>query len=318
MQQAARHIIPYFHDLESFYKHIKVRPPLYKDFDIKEIGPKILKNYEFAATPFRHSFYCVALFLKGDISLNAGNHKIRLQTPSLYFRTPSQLVSWQKPEQKLQEYFIIFTEQFLAEHRLLADIIFDLPFFRLEKAIPFQIEDEEVELLRGFFQLILQEYRSHNTDKFPLIASYVHTLLLHVRRLYHKYTETVPIYAFQVHEHEHMLAENFRALIRKKIADGETNNRHFTVAHFAELLSTHPYHLNAVVKRQKEKTATAFIHEQILHEAQSLLNQTDMTGKEIAFRLGFADSSHFNNFFKKQTGGTPAGFRKEKTPQLLV
>src|SRR5579863_4308862 len=71
-------------------------------------------------------------------------------------------------------------------------------------------------------------------------------------------------------------------------------------------------HLNAVVKRQKQKTAIAFLYEQINYEAQSLLSQTELTIKEIAFRLGFADSAHFNHFFKKQTGRTPALFRKER------
>jgi AraC family transcriptional regulator, transcriptional activator of pobA len=55
------------------------------------------------------------------------------------------------------------------------------------------------------------------------------------------------------------------------------------------------------------------MHEQILLEAQSLLNQTDIAIKDIASRLGFADSSHFNHFFKRHTGGTPAGYRKGQT-----
>jgi len=46
----------------------------------------------------------------------------------------------------LQEYFIVLTEKFIADHKLLGDIIFDMPFFQLEKAIPFEIEPEEVRI----------------------------------------------------------------------------------------------------------------------------------------------------------------------------
>jgi AraC family transcriptional regulator, transcriptional activator of pobA len=317
LSQTAKGDVPYIQDLESFYKFINARPPLSKDFDIREIDPEVLKNYDFVAQPFRHSFYCITLFLQGDITLSSGFWNVRLKKPAIYFKTPWQVVSWQKPEKWLKEYFIVFTEKFLADHKLLGDIIFDLPFFQLEKAIPFEIEQEEVDLLGGIYKQIFKEYRSENKDKFVLISSYVHTLLLHVQRLYHKYTVTDDKLTSHINEHEHSLVENFRKLIRQKIANGETNNRHLTVGHLASLLSTHPNHLNAVVKRQKQKTASAFLHEHLLHEAQSLLNQTEFNIKEIAFRLGFVDSSHFNNFFKKQTGETPVAYRKKLLRGIL-
>jgi len=52
---------------------------------------------------------------------------------------------------------------------------------------------------------------------------------------------------------------------------GNIDKRNFTVKQLASQLSTHPNHLNAVIKRQKskKKTAIAFMHEQISHEAQS-------------------------------------------------
>ena len=313
MQPSTTENIPYLRDLANFYKHIKARPPLHNDFDIREIDPNVLKGYDYVAKPFRHSFYCITLFLQGDITLNAGFWKTRIKKPALYFKTPCQIVSWQKPERWLQEYFIVFTEKFLADHKFLADIVFDLPFFRLEKAIPFELEPTEVEMLTGIYKQILREYQSDNRDRFSLIASYVQTLLLHVRRFYYKYTEVDASLISHVHKHEHVLVERFRSLIRTKIADGETENSHLTIKYFAGQLSVHPNHLNAVVKRQSQKTAIAFLHEQILNEAQSLLNQTKLTIKEIAFKLGFTDTPHFNNFFKKRTGGTPAAYRRAKS-----
>ncbi len=312
VSQSSSRDVPYLKDLASFYRHINARQPLHKEFDIREIDPQVLKDYDYVAKPFRHSFYCITLFLQGDITLNSGFWKVRLKKPALYFKTPCQVVSWQKPERWLQEYFIVFTEKFIGDHKLLADIIFDMPFFQLEKAIPFEIEPEEANLITGIYKQIFKEYQSIHKDKFELIASYVYTLLLHIKRLYHQYTKTDGALISHIHEHDHILVENFRSLIRAKIANDDANNRQLTVKHFASLLSTHPNHLNAVVKRKKQKTAIAFMHEQVLFEAQALLNQTGLTSKEIAFRLGFADSSHFNNFFKKQTGDTPVTYRKKK------
>ncbi len=304
--------LPYFNELVSFYKHVNARPPLHKDFDIREIDPEVLKSYDYVAKPFRHSFYCITLFLKGDITLNTGFWKTRLKKPALYFKTPCQVVSWTKPQRWLKEYFIVFTESFMMSYKALADIIFELPFFQLEKAIPFELEPHEVKLLTNLYQQILHEYRSESPDKLDLIASYTHVLLIHVRRMYNKYAETDKKLTDHIHQFDHSMVEEFRTLIRRNILSGnmDTNNR--TVKYFASQLSTHPNHLNAVVKRKTQKTAIAFIHEQLVHEAKSLLNQTELSIKEIAFRLGFKEPSHFNHFFKKQMNTTPVLFRKEE------
>jgi AraC family transcriptional activator of pobA len=55
--------------------------------------------------------------------------------------------------------------------------------FQLEKAVPLELETDEVKFLKGIYEQIMKECRSDTKDKFPIIASYVHTLLLHVRRL---------------------------------------------------------------------------------------------------------------------------------------
>src|SRR6202790_1937591 len=123
--------IPYLRDLESFYKHVKARPPLHKDFDIRKIDPEVLKSYDYVAKPFRHSFYCITLFLQGDITLNTGFWKTRLKRSALYVKTPCEVVSWVKPDRWLKEYFIVFTENFVLNHKALADIIFEFPFFQL-------------------------------------------------------------------------------------------------------------------------------------------------------------------------------------------
>jgi AraC-like DNA-binding protein len=44
-------------------------------------------------------------------------------------------------------------------------------------------------------------------------------------------------------------------------------------------------------------------------EALRLLAETDLSVKEIAFRLGFEDASYFTRFFKKHFGKTPSEMR---------
>jgi AraC-like DNA-binding protein len=145
-----------------------------------------------------------------------------------------------------------------------------------------------------------------------MIASYTHTLLMYVRRLYFKYVETDKNLQGHIQQVDDSLVERFLALIRKALGEKEADKRTLNVKFFASQLSTHPNHLNAVVKRKTQKTAIEFVHEQIIHEAKSLLSQTPLRVKEVSFRLGYSDVSHFTNFFKKKTGTTPALYRKGK------
>jgi hypothetical protein len=114
----------------------------------------------------------------------------KTQETGFIFQDTLPVVSWTKPQRWLKEYFIVFTENFMLSYKALADIIFELPFFQLEKAIPFELEPHEVELLTNLYKQILDEYRSDNPDRFDLIASYTHALLIHVRRMYGRYVET--------------------------------------------------------------------------------------------------------------------------------
>ncbi len=302
--------IPYLKDLVSFYKHINASPPLNKDFDIREINPEVIKAYDFVSRPFRHNFYCIVLYLEGNVTLNTGFWKTKLDKPALYFKTPCQVLSWIKPEKWLKEFFIVFTEDFLVKFKPLADIIFELPFFKMEKAIPFEIEPEDVDMLKDLYIKINAEYRTSNDDKFDLIHTYTYALLVHVRRLYNKYTETDLVLAVEIKSSDNSLVEKFLSLISENVPSADMSDKVRSVKFYADLLSTHPNHLNAVVKRKTQKTALFIIHEQVIVEAKLLLSQTNLPIKVIAYKLGFNEPSHFNNFFKKLANITPAAYRK--------
>ncbi len=58
-----------------------------------------------------------------------------------------------------------------------------------------------------------------------------------------------------------------------------------------------------------DTNASDLIHDRIILEIKRLLIHTDLTNKEIAYRLNFEDTSYFNRFFRKREGMTPSTFR---------
>ncbi|MBK7873142.1 MAG: helix-turn-helix domain-containing protein [Saprospiraceae bacterium] len=82
------------------------------------------------------------------------------------------------------------------------------------------------------------------------------------------------------------------------------------VSQYAELLNLSVYQLNAITKASVGKTTTDLINEQIILEAKRYLLATPNQIKDIAWHLGYEDTSYFIRFFKKQTGHSPDAFRK--------
>lgn len=78
---------------------------------------------------------------------------------------------------------------------------------------------------------------------------------------------------------------------------------------FADKLNIHVNYLNKVVKETQNKTTTQVISERILQEAKILLRTSKLTVAEIAYILGFTESTHFNNFFRKHAQINPTKFR---------
>jgi AraC-like DNA-binding protein len=78
---------------------------------------------------------------------------------------------------------------------------------------------------------------------------------------------------------------------------------------FASHLSVHVNHLNRALRETTGKTTSRIIAERVTQEARSLLLHTTWNVNEIAWTLGFEESAHFINFFRKNTSVSPGSFR---------
>jgi AraC family transcriptional regulator, transcriptional activator of pobA len=96
----------------------------------------------------------------------------------------------------------------------------------------------------------------------------------------------------------------------RKVMESEQNDKKIQVLHFAEKLNIHPNYLNSVIKSKTGKTVTEWISERTISVAKSLLMSSSYSSKEIAYKLGFSEPTHFSRFFKKQTHVSPGAYRK--------
>ena len=83
-----------------------------------------------------------------------------------------------------------------------------------------------------------------------------------------------------------------------------------SVKMFADKCCLSPNYFGDLVKKETGKTPVEYIQAKVIDVAKEELHSTDDTITEIAYRLGFQSSQHFNRYFKRITSLTPTEFRK--------
>ncbi|MCA5006735.1 helix-turn-helix domain-containing protein [Sphingobacterium bovistauri] len=301
--------IPEIYNFEQLSKHLGIESFLYKDVYFEKINSREdLINT--SSKPFKHHFYAISLIIDGQGSFNSGFWKSNTKKNIVYFKTPYQVVSWDFDPDVIKKYAIVFTEKFIEEHVELANIIFDFPFLQINKTIPLQINDSEVTVLSNIFEKIAILYNIQSTEQFNLIATYVKILLLNIRQIYDNSLANDKELITTIDAVQTRIINSFFSELKLVIDILSEKDISISVAYFAQKLCVHPNHLSSTLKKHTGKSAQEHIHKALINVAKTLLMQTDLSIKEIAFRLSFKDPSHFSNLFKKIEKTTPLKFKK--------
>lgn len=91
-------------------------------------------------------------------------------------------------------------------------------------------------------------------------------------------------------------------------------NKHYkdkySLKAIAEALNKSPYYIQRCFKEINGITPLKYLHELRVNEAKVLLRQENLTITDIAFDIGYSDSTQFSVRFKEHTGLTPTMYRK--------
>lgn len=82
-----------------------------------------------------------------------------------------------------------------------------------------------------------------------------------------------------------------------------------TTSGYADKLNITANYLNILVKKRTGLTAGQIIKDRVILEAERLLLHSTISVREIAYKLGFTDNSHFGKYFKSVKGFSPNSYR---------
>ena len=215
----------------------------------------------------------------------------------VYFVSPGQ-VHQVIEKKKSYGYAMTFSTDFLIQNSIPLDFISDLNLFRnYGQTTTLLPEKKAFDKILQFTNEIVEHYHSQQSNKFLSVGAYLKLLLIECSNICTIYSH--------IAESDNSIIRDFKSAVDK----------HYRIEHsttfYAKLLNITPDHLNRSIKAKLGKTSKEYIQTRITTEAKRLLYFTDLTNKEIGYKLGFNEPANFSAFFKKCTSLSPSNFKKQ-------
>lgn len=272
-----------------------------KIFTIRRICEFDQEEVEHNLMPHLHDFYSIFWIEQGE-AIHATEFVEYSLKPDTILFVPPGLKHRMYLDNSVGGIYILFNEEFIRYNRnnyipLRECRLFNNPDF---KSLITVTADEKAEF-NDITGLIFEELRSPDPYSEDIVLNLLSFFLLKSRRIFERQnrepkdpgpdaTPDVTIIRFK-----QLIEENYTSLK--------------TVSPYAEMLNINPSCLNELSKRTTGITAGELIRNRVIDETKRLLYSTTLSGKEIAFQLGFDDPAYFSRFFRKYTGATLKEFR---------
>lgn len=249
--------------------------------------------------PHRHDYFNIYFVEEGSGVHVIDFTEFQIANRQIYFVLPAQMHRLQfdsPPKGRI----LSFTEEFLIANAIPEFLINDIYLFNdFGQSPPLPVHESSMPVYQNLFSQI--EVFASILEKYTLeaVGALVKLLLIQCNNHCSLHKTENP----QFLETSNHLLRNFKQLL----------NVHFAETHkvndYADRLAVTPDYLNKTVKSITGKSAKEHIQSKIITEAKRYLLFSSLSNKELSFFLGFEEASHFNNFFKKNTGQTPVEFK---------
>lgn len=252
--------------------------------------------------PYKRRDFFKIMLVVGDIDMHYADRVVSVKKQALFFSNPQIPYKCENLERIKTGFYCIFNQHFFHKFGDLNQY----PVFQPTGNRVFELTDGQVEQVGAVYQKMFDEIRSDYVYKYDVLRNLVFELLHFAMKM----QPAAPADHQRINASQR-IATLFLELLERQFPIDENHPKVSlrSASEFAQQLNIHVNHLNRAVKAVTDKTTTQIIGERILQEAKIMLRHSNWNVSEISDALGFAEVTHFNNFFKKHAGLSPLKFR---------
>lgn len=256
--------------------------------------------------PHRHEYYTV-LWSHNDGGKHIVDYKeFDIRPNDIFFVSPGQ-VHQVKHIPGADGTVILFTCDFLDQNSIGESFIENLNLFsEIASTEPISVSEASALKMNNLVQQMREALLSTDPFKNDMIGAFLKLFLIECNKFAHEpLTENT-----QAIQSGKVILKKFKNLLETHFAEWKK------VSEYADELNLSADYLNNVIKSTIGRTAKEIIQQRIVLEAKRLGLHTNLSNKEIAYRIGFEDPSHFSKFFKNCEGSSFTDFRNALNEEL--
>lgn len=261
-------------------------------FDIKPIHPSV----SYKKVKAGHN-YDLIIITSGSGQVKIDMHYFAIKRQQVFCVSPSQLYQVHVDEDTAGFRISIHEDMFQSGSACLNSSFMNSLLYSLSSASCLEFDDQSFAEIHSIINGLFSEFEKEQNYRDEMLLQYLNILFLYLTRKC-KVTEVMN------NHHGSRLFNKYITLIEKNF---KTCKR---VAEYADQLCLTSNYLNQLVRSTTGHTASYYIRQRIVQEAQRHAMYSGLSMKELAYQLGFEDIAHFSRFFKKETGNNFSDFRK--------
>lgn len=274
---------------------------LSRDFMITHVSGRRLTD--FLRYPARLNAYAAIYCMRGDFSVDINVKTIHVSEHTMMFYVPGSIVKVNKNTANDGEAVLVAASaNFIQGIPVNFNGLFEKSLELLDHPC-ITIDEEGQLILKDYYTLVSDMCQSDLTDKADAIKFIGSSLLCLLGNLWTRALSRPGLQAKGLPTRTNMIFEHFLKLV------AENFMTHKTIGFYADQLYLTPKYLSGLVKTVSGRTASEWIDSFIVLEAKNLLKYSNLTVKEIGYKLHFASIPSFFKFFKSHTGKTPTEYR---------
>jgi len=267
-------------------------------FDLIKIED-VLENEQQEFNSFKNHtilFYSMLIFTEGEGIHTINYHDYHYEEGTIFTLKKDTIHKFSPNKSK--GYLLIFTENFIVSYLSEFESLKLLQVYNEMLFSPkVQLDSKTFIDIKNLVKQLNNEYFEKDDVFSPsLIRSFLHIITTILYRIKSRGNHMVEnkLYLNQFNQ--------FQKLVNQYCFQSRK------VLFYSKKMGVTPKTLSNITKNIYNKPAKSFIDDILILQIKRLLLNSKLTIKEIAFKVGFEDSTNFFNYFKKQTNLTPKQF----------
>ncbi|MCQ2181384.1 MAG: helix-turn-helix domain-containing protein [Bacteroidales bacterium] len=266
------------------------------------------ESMNFMKYPVRFNGFLAFFCIEGRFTIDIDLHSYEVEEDSLIIYSPGNMVrvsSYDSKElSKLNFIIVASSESFITDVRVDFNRLYDDSLLALKNPC-IRLAADERELLRKYYELtetLLFQDIPNNDKAVKYLGSSLFSLM---GSIWKSRIDEAEGSARPRSIRANAVYENFLKLV------SEHHSTQRDLKFYADKLCLTPKYLSKLIKGISGRTAAQWIDGFVILDAKNLLKYSDLSVKEIAFKMHFASVPSFYKFFNKEVGMTPMTYREQ-------